>query len=129
MRMVCAVIFLAYLCGMASAQSSSHALTPDGVYLTGPVRLLLGRAKATEFSRAASSQGQMGEPSADSTLCSYASPSTSIWAGGTLRSADAGHRQNGSPFDLESDPYLMLRSEYWRTRRSRHRDLLCFTEA
>jgi len=42
--------------GAASAQSPQY-FSPSGAYLTAPVRKALGEARATEFSRAASSTG------------------------------------------------------------------------
>jgi len=42
--------------GAASAQSLQY-LAPSGAYLTAPVRKALDQARATEFSRAASSAG------------------------------------------------------------------------
>jgi hypothetical protein len=56
MRILSAGAFLLCLCAAASAQSAKD-FTPAGAYITAPVAKDLGRARASEFAKAASSAG------------------------------------------------------------------------
>ncbi len=56
MRLLCAGAFLLCLCAAAFAQSAKD-FTPAGAFITAPVAKELGQARASEFTKAASSAG------------------------------------------------------------------------